>query len=452
MEIVNMKKKITQTIFIVVTVILFSLGFYKNQWKAVGMDELHRRQEVNEVLVYGRLVESRSNGVLSHGGLLGVGDAPVTLEQVVIDNQVRKYYKGTGFTYFSTYKSQSGFQALVFSIIDNWTDFASSTNIFIFRSLTSLALALILSGLCYWFLLEFGWLPAISVAGFILISKWMALLGGNLFWSLWSFYFPLVVLSFLLRSVSDNGEYTSTSKFIGIVFTLSLIKILFSGYDFIAPGLLMTTVPFVYYGFLHAWRWKVFLRGLINMGVGIAGSILTGLIILSIQIRMDTGSYEAALSHILFSLKNRTYGAEALNNGVPLPLFAEVQKTLNLIPFYLNGYAFSLSSRFSVTSNFLRDLLDGRYLYLIAIVVLCSIIFLVKNLASNKSRNYQKGIALIAATGYSFITPLSWILIFRDHAGSHTTLDFIVWQMPLVLYGFAIIGLVFSNLIKYESW
>lgn len=448
----NLTKILTRFLFVFSSIIVFELGFYGNQWGAVDMDDLQYRRNVNEMLVYGRLVESRSDGIFSHGGLLGLGDASdFSVEKRVVDAQVRKYMKGTGFISYWTYKSQPGFQGIVYSIIDKWTDFAPSTNIFIFRSLISLALALILSGICYWFLLEFGWLAAIITAFFIMISKWLALLGGNLFWSLWSFYLPLLAVSFLLRSVGDKGEYILTGNFMGMVYVFALIKILFSGYDFITPALLMITVPFVYYTVKNAWGWKVFLRGLIFMGIGLAGSVLTGLIILSIQIRMAEGSFGLALRHIVFSFSKRTYGLSALNNEAPKSFLAEVQSVLDVIWMYLNGNAFTFSTQFSMSTTFLRDLVDGRYLYIFILFVLSAVLFFVKKLGSTKIDDYRKGLALIIATGYSVIAPISWVITFRDHAASHIHLDFIIWQMPFTLFGFALVGLIISMIVKIKS-
>lgn len=448
----NLTKILPRFIFIFGSIILFTLGFYGNQWGAVDMDDLQYRRNVNEMLVYGRLVESRSDGIFSHGGLLGLGDASdFIVEKRIIDAQSRKYMKGTGFTSYWTYKSQPGLQGIVYSTIDKWTDFAPSTNIFIYRSLISLALALILTGICYWFFLEFGWLAAIITAFFIIISKWLALLGGNLFWSLWSFYLPLLAVSFLLRSVGDKVDYILTGSFMGAVYISALIKILFSGYDFITPALLMMTVPFVYYTVKNAWGWKVFVRGLIYMGISLAGSVLTGLIILGIQIRMAEGSFALALRHIVFSFSKRTYGLSALYNEAPKPFWAEVQSVLDVIWMYLNGYAFNFSTRFSASTTFIRDIVDGRYLYIFILFALSAVLFFVKNLGTTKIDDYRKGLALIIATGYSAVAPISWAIIFRDHAASHTQLDLIIWQMPLTLFGFALVGLIISVLVRIRS-
>jgi hypothetical protein len=54
---------------------------------------------------------------------------------------------------------------------------------------------------------------------------------------------------------------------------------------------------------------------------------------------------------------------------------------------------------------------------------------------------------LIVATWYSILAPLSWLVVFRQHATEHFALDQIVWVMPFVLYGAALVGFVPRGLL-----
>jgi hypothetical protein len=58
----------------------------------------------------------------------------------------------------------------------------------------------------------------------------------------------------------------------------------------------------------------------------------------------------------------------------------------------------------------------------------------------------QKKLALIAATWFSILAPLSWYIIFKAHSFIHTHLNNILWQMPFVLFGFAVCGLAIKDL------
>lgn len=445
------KQSIRILYFLLLTA-LFALGFYRNQWQVLPMEDVLYRREISEMYIIGRLVKSHQDGVFSEGGLLGFGDVSEgTVEGRVINNQYRKYEKGIKFDQFWAYRSHPGFQGMVYSLIDSWTDFAPSTNLSVFRFGISTVLALTVAGICMWFLLEFGWIASISAAGFVLISRWLALLGGNLFWSLWSFYLPLLAISFLLHVQKSRREYVVTFRFAMIVFLLALVKILFSGFEFITSGLLMMTVPLIYYAVLDQWEWKSFLRGLVNMGMGLAASVVAGLLILGFQIKTAAGSYKLALEHIVFSWRNRTYGNDVLTTGVAKSFGEVIGETLDLLEMYLNGHAFSLSTRYPVPSAFLTDLLDGRYLYLIALFAAASAMLVFVYRHSRVTSDRRAALALIAASWYSILSTFSWLVIFRDHARGHTLLDFIVWQMPFTLYGFAMIGFSLSSWIRLQG-
>ena len=49
-------------------------------------------------------------------------------------------------------------------------------------------------------------------------------------------------------------------------------------------------------------------------------------------------------------------------------------------------------------------------------------------------------IALICATWFSILAPLSWFVIFKAHSYIHTHMSFLLWQMPFTLFGFAVFG------------
>lgn len=442
-------KMLPRTFYFITLTILFSLGFYRNQWNVVPMDDVLYRRNVSETFILGRLVKSHQDGILSAGGLLGMGDVSVgNFNNATIKNQIRKYNEGTGFSRYWTYRSQPGFQGIAYSLVDSWTDFAPSTNLFIFRSSISIASALVLAGVCLWFLLEVGWIASIGAAIYVVFSTRLAVFGGNLFWSLWSFYLPFLVPAFMLRRADGKGESVLTFRFAVVVFFLSFIKILFSGFEFITTALMMTTVPLIYYAVLKGWKWTLLIRALVITGMSLAASVLAGLLLLLVQIRMDVGNFRGAFAHIIFSFKNRSYDNEELANGMTDSLQVTLEKIWDVIVYNLNGYAFSLSHRFSVNSGVLRDVLDGRYLFLVMLFIIATVLVLAMHAHLREAKSNRAGLALTAACWYSALAPLSWFVVFRDHALGHTTLDYLVWEMPFTLFGFALVGYTVSALSR----
>ncbi len=294
-----MKPSLLNFFYFILITILFTLGFYRNQWRVVDMAEVQYRRDVSEIHVLGRLVKSRQDGVLSAGGLLGIGDvSKSSVDSHVIKNQYDKYINGEDFFQYWTYNSTPGFQGIVFSLFDLLTNFTPVRNLAIFHLSVSLFLAVLLSMFCIWIKEEAGWGASLLMAVFILISKWLTILGGNMYWCLWAFYLPLVVFSYLIKSKGHNGQLSFFAIFI-FAFSLALVKILFTGFEFITTGLLLISVPFVYYGVLDGWGWGLFIKRMLILGSAMISATITGLIILTIQVQAVLGSYRGAWEYIV---------------------------------------------------------------------------------------------------------------------------------------------------------
>ena len=166
-----------------------------------------------------------------------------------------------------------------------------------------------------------------------------------------------------------------------------------------------------------------------------------------LQIRSVLGNYQDVLNYLIFTWNKRTYGHDALLGSPSAASLNPVRKELGVWGTYLNGYAFSLSTHLRINSFILKDIVDGQYLFLIILFVLATIIFLIAHPPSEKTVTSRTGVALIIAFWFSILGPLSWFVVFRDHT-QHTLLDFIVWQMPYTLYGFALVGFVASHVRK----
>ncbi len=421
-------------LFFLIASIMLSLGFYKNQWKAVEMADVQYRRDASEIYVMGRLVKSRADGVFSDGGLLGIGDVLSLGDRTnkTIKNQFFKYFNNKKFKQYQTYKSTPGFQGVIFSVFDKYTAFAPETNLLIFRWSVSISLAIILAFFCLWIAGEVGWIAATFVLLFMLASNWLTAMGGNLYWSLWAFYLPLIVLLYKLRFDRANNEFSSRSIFI-FVFCLGLVKILVTGFEFITAGLFMFTIPFVYYAVLRRWGWKLFFNRVMALAYALFSAVIVGLTILGLQIKSVLGGYAESVEYINFALLRRTAGVQS-----------DWVNPMSVVARYLNGYAFSFSRRLHIESNIMKNIVDGKYLLIVFLIMIASIVFFVKFKSLTDIEKFQKGLALVIATWYSMLAPLSWFLVFKSHANNHLSLAFIVWDMPFTFFSAALIGYIIS--------
>ena len=135
---------------------------------------------------------------------------------------------------------------MIFSFLDQLLPFEPGQKLDIFYVITSLLAALALAIIVLWFYLEFGISIAIIVLLSTIFSQWLYIFARNLYWSLWAFYLPMIVLMFYLRKnkLLSSRQYL----FMGmLVFTTIFIKCLLNGYEYMTTTLVMMTVPFIYY-------------------------------------------------------------------------------------------------------------------------------------------------------------------------------------------------------------
>ena len=64
-----------------------------------------------------------------------------------------------------------------------------------------------------------------------------------------------------------------------------------------------------------------------------------------------------------------------------------------------------------------------------------------------EEESISKLTSLSIAVWFSFLAPLSWMVIFKGHSYIHTHMNFITWHMPFTLLGFGLLGAFLSMLV-----
>ena len=432
-----------------VSIGLLFFGFLSNLWHVAEQEWFDTHQRDTESLIVGRMVKSRQDGIFSVGGLTGAGIADIQQEWISsnqIDNQYSAYLNGLSFDKFSPYLSQTGGQGIIFSLLDRLIPLSSQVKLGAFYVLTALLSAIALTAIIGWFYEEFGGWVAIFVIGSALLSQWLTVFGKNLWWSLWAFYLPMIVVLYLLKRhrVPSKRQFI---KFGILIFISVLIKCFINGFEYITTTLIMMVTPCVYYAILDRWSRHQCMKWTLVAGLGSGVAIFFSLILLCFQIGAAKEGFMDGVAHVIYSFGKRTHGE---TQGFPEVYAASLEAgTIGVVITYMNGIFFDFNNYLSQTNPFVSNfLLKIRYAYLIVLFMLMSALLFLRNKKMiARDGQHKMGrhetcpyIALIWTTWFSILAPLSWYVIFKAHSFIHTHMSFLLWQMPFTFFGFAVFG------------
>lgn len=430
----------------IISVFLLVAGFIANIWQSADPTWFYNFEIDMESHILGRLVQSRQSSIFSYGGLTGLGSQNTIPNELTeryyftrpFVEQYQTYFDNGNFRTFVVYKSQIGGQGIFFSLLDQYIRIQPSTKLLLFQVIDSLLLGLVLTNIIWWFNAEFRFTVALVAWVSLLASSWLTVFGRNLWWSTWAFYMPMSAVFFYLKSetVPDN---LNIKKLSAIVFTTTLIKCIFNGYEYITTTFVMTCVPIVYYFIRQQSKVSNLFYALVAIGVGAFLAILLSFVMLSAQIASVEGDMTKGITHILDSFQRRAY---ALNPGDFPSEEASLRSSLRQV---LDMYVFN---SFFTSRNFSfqgKDIIiEIRYSELIIAFAIVSVLLYSRRLFSSSRQDskieQQKQNALLGATWFSILAPLSWFIVFKAHSYLHPHMNYIVWQMPFTIMGFAVVG------------
>jgi hypothetical protein len=443
----NAIPKIKQYVLFVFSLIVLILGFYLNTWNTISNKKFKNFDKFSESLVIGRLIMAENKGFLSYGALTGFAKDRPKGEHYV-DYQYKIYkeeIQGINTNKYWVYKSQIGGQASLFAFIDRYSPYNNSTNLDFFYFLSSILAALSFTFFVIWIQKNYGFDVAILSLVLIIITEWINIFGNNLWWQLWSYYFPFLVFLFLLDKETKNKDNILIfRKILFFSFITVLVKCFFSGMEYMSATLIMLCIPFVYYSILNRHKFTKFFKRIMAVVLGSVSAIAVNFFVLSYQIAQVEGSMSKGLEHIVMSFLKRSSGDssnfdEAFRESLDSSVFDVLEK-------YWNGVALDFTAWFtSDWESFLK--VDFGELFLI-VLIFTSVIYISKDILPSLYSARKSNHALVLTTWLSMAAPLSWFIIFKGHSYIHTHLNFITWYMPFVLLAYVIISVVINAVIK----
>jgi len=169
-------------------------------------------------------------------------------------------------------------------------------------------------------------------------------------------------------------------------------------------------------------------------------SMLLSFSILSFQIASLNGNLLSGVKHFVYSFEKRTYGDS--NN-----FSSEYSDSLNsnassVVITYLRGGYFGPTELLRINNPILTRFVSGiSFLFLLIFFCIFSVILSHYRKKIIDIEKQRASLALISALWFSLLAPLSWFIIFKSHSFIHTHMNYIVWQMPFTIFGFAVCGL-----------
>ena len=416
---------------------LLFFGFFSNLWHVAEQQWYDTHQRDTESLIVGRMVKSRQDGIFSVGGLTGAGITDIQQQWISteqIDAQYSAYLNKLSFDEYSPYMSQTGGQGIIFSLLDKCIPLSPQIKLWSFYVLTALLSAIALTAIIGWFYEEFGGWVATFVIGSAVLSQWLTVFGRNLWWSLWAFYLPMIVVMYFLKRhrVPANHQFI---RFGILIFISVFIKCFINGFEYITTTLVMMMVPCIYYAILDKWSGHQGMKWTLAAVFGSGVAIFLSLTLLCFQIGSVKEGFLDGVGHVVYSLGKRTHGNA---QGFPAVYAASLEAgTIEVVITYVTGIFFDFNNYLSHTNTFVANfLLKVRYAYLIVLFIVMSVLLFLRSTAKCR----QHYIALIWTTWFSILAPLSWYVIFKAHSFIHTHMSFLLWQMPFTFFGFAVFG------------
>ncbi len=321
---------------------------------------------------------------------------------------------------WAPYPSHFAFQGYVFAAIDAVDTMPRRMRITFYHLLASLFTAGVLVWMAAILRARFGWAAS---AGFLLptaIEPMFSALAPSLAWFLGSCLFP-IPFGMLL---ADEDDPRRRRMLLALAFLAFLIRFL-SGYEFTSTVILATAV-----GCLLAVKERPNLFGhVLRNASWIVAVGVTAFVVAATLHAMKEGGFA------VFAQKaaNRMVG-----NGVSLVdelLFGKFEPIGAVISTYLGGNLITLTKNFG---------------FVLAVIAMYAVLALMDerfNWFYGAGRRKLQVLAL--ATLASFAAPLSWFILGKGHSYDHLPFDLIMWYVPTIPFGFAMLGVGSVSVARY---
>lgn len=430
--------------------VIFILSFSNNILRVTD-DNYRSFDRVDELFIINRLQVSQLESPFAYSGLVGNTHYSAYLEEngTITPLELEKDEKGEydlgakiALDYddylaqriphdmvYSPYLSHPGGQAMLYSLIQEILPVNNPLKLLIFRMISILLSALILSLFLVWLYRNYNLTIALITFVQLALIPIIILFSYNLWWAFWSYYIPFITMLLVLESRKSKGIAMFDHKLLVYMLITCFLKVFFTGFEFITSTLVMSICPIIYYLILEKADRKGGIIYFLKSSLAALLGVVLGALLLLTQIRFYSGSWQSAVDHIADAFARRSLYDENVDKiDFSLP---------DVFEFFAVRDVYRLDYNTDITISY-------GTLFLI-ITLLCIALYLFRNRIGEMKE--RKNVSLILISLVAILGPLSWIVIFAQHAMFHS-LDIVVMYMPYCLFGFAVIGLAIDIAVK----
>lgn len=417
----NNKQK--EILFFWVAVLLLFLSFNFNLFHAVNPKKFYTFQSDSEGLIVGRLVKSHNDGVLSSQGRLG---RYYELDGDMNANQTKLLLGALEGGEYGEYNSQVGLQGIIFSQLDIYLSdikIKPENRIKLYHALMSLLLALVIVLIIRLLYSDIGFEASLVIFLSILLSKWPVYMAKNFYWMLVFMFLPFFV-TMLSCSLEEKGKKIYFFV-VSIIVMLSVCIKSLMGYEYISTVLIATVTPLIYFAMKNNWPRKLFVSRFILISIFSLVGFALALSLHMYQLEAAAGSLTEAANLIKERMFVRTQTSPEAYINTPYYDSQQASVFYVLYVFLIKGGSFRLKI---------------PYLFWILVFVYISFqVYRPKISSYYKEHNLHLIKALVITVWFSFLAPLSWFILAKSHSYIHN-INYIVWHIPFMIFGFALIG------------
>jgi hypothetical protein len=422
----------TQHLILIVVVTLLTTIFWGNVLRFSPRLVDRTYDTTSEEVVIGRMTRSAADGFTSEKADLGVNVDPTGsfvsgLSSIELFNDQKKFFEdphlvGSLHLEWWPYPSQFGLQGIIFSAIDLINPLPRNLRIAFYHLLSSLFCAGALVWIADILRRRFGWA---AFAGFLIplaLEPMLTAMAPNLYWVVGVWFLPMAIAMLLADEENSRRRF----YLIAAAFVFFLAKCL-CGYEFISTVILAAAVGCL----LGTKQSPERLSRILSNVAWIVGAGVAGFIVAVLAHSAKEGGFAIIASRAAIRIMG---DAPLLADEIVLGKFATIQ---SVILRYLEGNDITLTKNYGIP---------------LALLVLAAVLSLLDSkiiwyLGDDRRKLHICALAFLA----SFPAPLSWFVLAKGHSFVHPPMNFILWYVPTIPLGGALVGLALSQAIENRS-